>query len=79
MAVCICGHGTVYWVYKLVSGLSGALQLCFSDEAVLPWHGRRGMLWDQLMPLLYTLVAHEQAPDLTVGHIGGMIWEYVLE
>lgn len=74
--VWLCSHSIVYWVYRQLSRLSGGSQLGHSDEAVLNWNGKRGMLLDELMALMYTVVAREQAPGMIVVHLGGNDWEH---
>lgn len=64
----ICRHSIVYREHRQASNLSGGMQLGFKGETVLRWYRRRSILQDQLVPILYTVVALEQASDMLVVH-----------
>ncbi|XP_030395344.1 uncharacterized protein LOC115637884 [Gopherus evgoodei] len=68
--VWICGHSIVFWAHTHAYRLPKSLQLDFGDEAILSWHARRGMSWNQLIPLPYAVRASQRSPDIIVVHLG---------
>ncbi|XP_015261558.1 PREDICTED: nascent polypeptide-associated complex subunit alpha, muscle-specific form-like [Gekko japonicus] len=68
--VWICGQSVVVSAEKQASGTEAGSQLGLEEGVILEWHGQEGLTWTQLVPLLQSLAAQGQAPDVLVVHLG---------
>ncbi|XP_025057926.1 ubiquitin-conjugating enzyme E2 variant 3 isoform X2 [Alligator sinensis] len=70
--VWICGHSYVLWAEKRALSRSFGPQLGIRvEDAKLHWIGKRGMMWDQLIPMLLHARRHLPDPEILVIHLGG--------
>lgn len=37
------------------------------------WYGKRGMVWENLMPVIGKLIQRFPPPDVLIIHLGGML------
>ncbi|CAI5799262.1 Hypothetical predicted protein [Podarcis lilfordi] len=69
-SVWICGHSIVHWarVWAVSRGLAPNLGLPHGVR--VSWFSRKGMRWEELMPLLWEKVATFSPPGILVIQLG---------
>ncbi|XP_029447384.1 uncharacterized protein LOC115093905 [Rhinatrema bivittatum] len=75
MTVWIIGHSFTYWGHRHACGRPYGPHLDLQRRGVrVIWLGRRGMLWDELVPYVRKERERRAAPRVLVVHLGGNDW-----
>ncbi|XP_029466638.1 uncharacterized protein LOC115096281 [Rhinatrema bivittatum] len=76
MTVWIIGHSFTYWGHRHACGHPYGPHLDLQRRGVrVIWLGRRGMLWDELVPYVRKERERRAAPRVLVVHLGGNDWD----
>ncbi|XP_077779613.1 uncharacterized protein LOC144326732 [Podarcis muralis] len=68
--VWICGHSIVHWARVRAARCGLAPNLGLPNDVRVSWFARRGMRWEELMPVLREKVANFGPPDAIVIQLG---------
>ncbi|XP_029455210.1 uncharacterized protein LOC115090367 [Rhinatrema bivittatum] len=75
MEVWIIGHSFIHWAHRHACGRPYGSHLDLHNRGVgVRWLGRRGMLWDELLPYVQKICKRLCAPRVLVIHLGGNDW-----
>ncbi|XP_053560716.1 uncharacterized protein LOC128651758 [Bombina bombina] len=72
LRVWIVGHSYVYWAQARAAASAQGVNLGLSHKEVsIRWVGKRGMMWDELVPTIQLARRRWGCPDAIIIHLGG--------